>query len=173
MKTKQYAVPEGCKITWVAIENNKVIVKYECAEPRFKKGDFLTWLGVPIIFNSDNPLKPLAYLTVSSGVSYDASITLMNLRLATPEEKQLLLDKMRENGKDFDFEKLEVVDYVEMIEEGQRTFYIKLEENPGRFIFDYTNNTRRRYDSNDFKTEQLAQTACDKLNEVLTTLKHY
>lgn len=33
------------------------------------------------------------------------------VRPATDEEKQLLFDKMHENGKDFDFEKMELVDY--------------------------------------------------------------
>lgn len=179
METKQYAVPEGCKITSVAIENNNVIVKYECAEPQFKKGDFVfgvnssgkDWIG--IFKNGDIDNFEYFSRIVSNVLNYNDNSFITIERLATSEEKQLLIDKMRENGKDWDFEKMEVVDYVEMIEVCDKVWYICF--NGKEYIYKCSEivTKKRNYSAFDFKNEQLAQIACYKLNEVLKTLKHY
>ncbi len=125
MKTKKYAVPEGCKITSVDLVNG--IVVYECAtpEPKFKGGDFVATkykFGskyIVIVDRIDNSglIYFYAYLsdTGSFEIENDFGLGRVNedkefTRLATPEEKQLLLDKMREQGKDWDGEK--IVDWV-------------------------------------------------------------
>ena len=94
MKTKQYAVPEGCKITSVDFQNGVVV--YECEE-------------------------------------------------------------------------------LDMIEIGQEYWWVDFDSDIETFEVYYTDEsyTKKPYSTNRFKTEQLAQTACDKLNEVLNTLKHY
>jgi hypothetical protein len=46
-----------------------------------------------------------------------------HFRYATPEEKERLLTAMQEAGKDFDFEKMEIVNYKWKPKDGERYFY--------------------------------------------------
>jgi hypothetical protein len=181
MKTNTYAVPEGCKITSVDFE--KGVVVFESNEPKFKKGDFLATSSCIIIFKNESCGYERHFLSLRKINNSLADISLdygwgniSDFRLATPEEKNLLVSKMRENGKDWDEEKCEVVDYVEMIEIGKE-FYSIFYDYPDKKYkyrkFVYASLSKRYYEKDDFKTEQLAQAACDELNKVLTTLKHY
>jgi hypothetical protein len=181
MKTKSYAVPEGCKITSVTIENNNVVVSYECEKQEFKKGDFVTYeimsTWISIYGNDKRYLFTINSLGNVSETDNKMLKSEHDHRLATPDEKQLLISKMRENGKDWDEEKCEVVDYVERITKGYYYWEVvgglncdikfHIIENK------HTEDIALFYDKSRFKTEQLAQIACDNLNELFKTLKHY
>jgi hypothetical protein len=196
MKTKSYAVPEGCKIT--SVDFNTGVVVYESNEPQFKKGDFIitkykddyggdSYIAIvdnirikdnAIVYfvwyntntNDDNNTKIHGGVGIGCIDRENKEFTC----LATPEEKQLLISKMRENGKDWDAEKCEVVDYVEMIEKGQSYFMVSClqGQHNAQSVYNASSN-RLSYRDDYFKTKELAQIACDKLNEVLSTLKHY
>ena len=176
MKTNSYAVPEGCKIT--SVDFNTGIVVYESVEPQFKKGDFVFCKGecqyIAIFKDGESGyFNYFARIYANEELGFNSYSTWLIERLATPEEKQLLIDKMRENGKDWSEEKCEVVDYVEMIEEGQSYWYLSIGEDGVSKDFEQEAGFKRHYGQHRFKTKQLSQIACVKLNETLKTLKHY
>jgi hypothetical protein len=178
MKTNTYAVPEGCKITSVDFE--KGVVVYEINQPKYKVGDFVygknlqksEWVG---IFNGGAANTFNYFYRICNGYLASKGISIIEIqRLATPEEKALLISKMRENGKDWDEEKCEVVDYVEMIEVGQDVYFLDYAKPfEGFTVANYRAYSKIPYKKDEFKIKQLAQTACDELNKVLKTLKHY
>jgi len=173
---KTYKVPEGCKIT--SVDFNTGVVIFEAEKQEFKDGDFVFFkeynqgYGETFgIFNKNGNCffgfnkKYCKENFVSCGTNPD--------RLMTEEEKALLLSKMHEVGKDWDAEKKEVVDYVEIIEVGQEYWSVKLSTTGSFFGRKESCRNRRKYDPNDFKTEELADIAIKSLTETLTNLKHY
>ena len=176
MEKQTYTVPEGCKITSVDLE--KGVVVYESEEPKFKSGDFLANDHCITIFKGTEEgyerhfaslrkrNKTLTCFSSDSGwgcVRY--------FKIATPEEKQLLLDKMHEAGKDWDEEKCEVIDYVWEPKIGEECWYLWAYFS---FVWDGGNEDQIRFRENKvFKTESLRRAAEDKIKEVLKEVKHF
>lgn len=107
-------IPENC----VAKIVNNVVV-FEPKTVKFKKGDFVITkdgLIMAIFKESIDGESFCEYFGV--GVNGDLTYfdgepfgSIENYRLMTDSEKQILLDKLHENGKDWDAEKCEIVDW--------------------------------------------------------------
>jgi hypothetical protein len=183
MEKKQYAVPKGCKITSVDFQSGVII--YECATPeapKFKRGDFVYCkhdrIGNKAILLFDEYIGNDECKTIS-GIGYRGVFRLSHIyslhspRLATPEEKQLLLDKMHEVGKDWNGEK--IVDWVWKPKVGEPYWCIVF--NPLRaerveWCNDSVDNERLK-DNRVFATEALAKAAFIDLQTVLKNAKKY
>jgi hypothetical protein len=182
METKKvtYEALEGCNIGSVQIENGRLIVVYECATPeapKFKTGDFVVieetdrrYYSIGI-FGGENVnwlwIYNINANKASGFVAEDPD------RLATPEEKQLLIDKMREQGKDWNGE--QVVDWVWRPKIGEPYWCIVF--NPLRAeIVEWCNDSvdnERLKDNRVFATEALAKAAFIDLQTVLKNAKKY
>lgn len=94
------------------IENNTVV--FEPKKVKFKKGDFVFTNGPQgdsILIYSGSENKVICLYFLSSGRIYFDGITSSDfIRFATNSEKQLLLDKLHEAGKNWDSEKCEIID---------------------------------------------------------------
>lgn len=164
-------IPDGCK---AAIEGNEVVIEKEKME--FKRGDVITGLHKEIllvdIYNFDGHL-------LSSFVNIDKCGKLVNnpyqnwneyhdWRLATEEEKQLLFDKMAEQGLRWNAEGKKVEKIRWRAEKGKSYYHV-----------DNTNNILRyteyngRYDEtvwdsfNYFRTKEQAEAAAEVVKEAL------
>lgn len=118
MKKTEIKIPKGCKATMYQ-DGDKIIVEYE-EKKKFKNGDFLIvdesedhkrslfiYDGKRIILHSYHALlmRDMLYLTPSNGVD------ISNAREMTESERQELIDVLHKIGKDWDAEKLQIVDY--------------------------------------------------------------
>jgi len=186
METKKYAVPEGCKITSVDFQSGVII--YECAtpeHPKFKRGDFVVindWIAIwrdGFIDKTKSVVDIFCNLTgnkMSNSLNVDMRMLLTktaNIRLATPEEKQLLLDKMHEQGRDWNGEK--VIDWVWKPKMGEPYWCIvfsPLRAERVEWCNDSIDNERLK-DNRIFATEALAQQAFTELQTVLKQAKKY
>lgn len=101
------------------------------------------------------------------------------LRPATEEEKKLLFDKLKEEGYEFDFEKKELVKLKWKPKTGEIYYYPSMKPQKGR-ITSYPKketNTELHFDKEIintgwvFKTKEECQKFCDKLNEVINSIK--
>lgn len=90
-------------------------------KPKFKAGDIIThtdsqgkWIAVFKGYGI-NEFRTYGFCYNPSGEIQCGNFLKWasddNSELSTPEEKQTLLDAMHKEGKDFDFEKLEVIDW--------------------------------------------------------------
>ena len=188
MKNEKELVETIFKMKSVIIEAERLLEQIKQPErPKFKRGDF--------VYSYCNKLKSYAILLyereyidknndlvcdVYCAIGYMGIVVsnstkgygMYDTRLATDSEKQLLLDKLHEQGKYWDAEKMEIVDYIEKIEEGDIIYEVVKDKNIFEVI-EYIATHSRKYGNFQFKTEELAKEACDKLNEVLKTLKHF
>lgn len=169
------AIPEGCK----AVVKDNVVV-FEEIKQKFKKGDICFWsgdnpqfaiiLGVCKSFPEDSYSAFLIDIMRSKGISLNKK----HLRIATEAEKQLLIEKLHENGKDWDAEKMEIVDYRWRAKLNEHYYTIDFDDFE---IFTATednhnvDNQRHEF-RNYFKTRKLAEQAAEKVKELLLTLKH-
>jgi hypothetical protein len=93
-------------------------------------------------------------------------------RIASPKEKEELLEEMHDSGIDFDFEKLEVIPYYWKPKIGERYFTVGAEK-----VLQYTwenstpENTLFNY-FNVFKTKELTEAALQQRNLLFKTLDH-
>ena len=187
METKKvtYEALEGCNIGSVQIENGRLIVVYECATPeapKFKRGDFLCrgadWIFILDFIDEGGVIFYKALFDVDGKAVFGFNncgigCFSYNIRLATPEEKQLLLDKMREQGKDWDGEK--VIDWVWKPKMGEAYWCVvfsPLRAERVEWCNDSVDNERLK-DNRVFATEDLAQQILTELQELLKNAKKY
>ena len=96
-------IPEGCK---AIVNGNEVVVEKEEKSEDFKRGDILVSLSNEIILVDDYDFKEghlysFVHVDLSGQLSKEPYFRWNewhDWRLATDEEKQLLFDKMKEQG---------------------------------------------------------------------------
>ncbi len=182
-------IPEGCK----AVINDNVVVfeeekKEEAKTQEFKDGDVLTSLfdnKVVFIFREDESKQKynengyyVCHIYVSDSAGYAIEVPTKDslsfcghkddVRLATNEEKQLLFDKMKEQGLRWNAEEKRVENIRWIAEYGKDYYYIGGEglimvakegglcENVNRYGF-----------NNYFRTPEQAREAAKRVKEVL------
>lgn len=151
------------------IENNTVI--FEPKTAKFKEGDFVFAtgdLGDSLLIYSGVDSNVIFQLFIDSGSTYFGGYTNLDLvRLMTDSEKQILLEKLHEAGKDWDAEKCEVVDLAWEPKAGDSIWSI----NGRGGIFEWTFSGKEEYlpQTVDFRTPELAEAAL----ELLKSAKHY
>lgn len=175
-KGDSIAIPDGCKAT---VKDNVII--FEQIEQEFKRGDFLRRRGDWIFILDFIDEKGVIYYKVLYDIDEKAVLGFndcgigcfsYDIRLATPEEKDLLLSKMHEAGKEWDEEKCEIVDYRWRAEKGKDYFIVSSKRTDilkeGGDSIDYELHSIGNY----FKTIELAEIALEKRNKLFLTLKH-
>lgn len=167
-------IPEGCK---AVIKDNVVVFE---KEEKFKDGDILAHLNYlnyccPFIYkNTDENGFHKYYI----GLDVLSSITLPNctdarwgngaLRYATEEEKQLLFDKMKEQGLCWNAEEKRVENIRWRAEYGRRYHLVTSCLKVGSDIdFRHTGDEERWELSNYFRTKEQAEEAAKRIKEVL------
>lgn len=131
MEKQTFQIPIGCKTVSIEQIGDTIVTTFE-KEQVFKKGDFLVFDETNLCFIFNNIIENKTnyfygfYLDtkrVKDGCFERWVLSNKTLRLATDEEKQLLLDKMHENGYDWDAEKMEVVKYRWKPKEGDVYYF--------------------------------------------------
>ncbi len=186
-----YEAPDGCNIGSVQIGNGRLIVVYECETPeapKFKRGDFL----VKEYFGCESFIVLFDRINENGVIYYNAQYNIKNntlkikndfgigriddniacsIRIATPEEKQLLLDKMHEQGKDWDGEK--IVDWVWRPKVGEPYWVVEFDDVLLSVWDDDATDTRWLKNNQVFATKKLAKKALSDLQTVLKQAKKY
>lgn len=162
-------------------ENKKIVDFKKPYEP--KDGDFICFGGDGIgIFKDREHISHSDYADYrplyDKVVLNEGGWTMDNLRLATEEEKQFLLSRLHEIGKDWDAENKKVVDYKWKPKKDEEYYA------PGydpdfipSFIPDVWNWDNDRTDKSWWKrgwvckTEEECQKLCDRLEEAIGNVK--
>ena len=166
-------IPDDCK---AVIKDKIITVEKEVNE--FEDGDFcaLNSLGAKILIiykSKKEGYNANCHASVCIGlcekyVSYNDCCVGYDTRIATEEEKQFLLDAIHADGKDWDADKKQIVDYRWKPKIGDTYYFIDLFLDVIDDIWSddrmddlvYTNG-------NCFKTEEEAQKYADKFTEML------
>ena len=182
-------IPEGCK----AVINDNVVVfeeekKEEAKTQEFKDGDVLTSLfdnKVVFIFKEDESKQKYnknGYYVCHIYVSYSAGYVIEvptkdslsfcghkdDVRLATNEEKQLLFDKMKEQGLLWNAEEKRVEKIRWRAEDGKEYYYVG---NQGILMVDTeggvcADESRHEF-GNYFRTSEQDEEAAKRVKETL------
>ena len=123
------AIPEGCK---AQINGNEIVVEKEGKSKDFKSGDILVSLSNEIILVDDYDFKGghlYSFVNVDrSGQLYNEPYFQWNerhdWRLASDEEKQLLFDKMKEQGLRWNAEEKKVEKIRWRAKYGEEYWYV-------------------------------------------------
>lgn len=171
-------IPDDCK---AVIKDKIITVEKEVQE--FKDGDFVVSnnLGgkLLIIYKSKRGFSDAYCHAVTyngycekRAVYYDDWCVCYDARLATEEEKQFLLDALHADGKDWDADKREIVDYKWKPKTGETYYYIGycLEVDNDHWRNGRLDNLVRN-NGNCFKAKEEAQKYADKFIEILKERK--
>ena len=168
-------IPEGCK---AVIKDNVVVFEEEKEENKeeFKRGDVIVSkmneiLLVDVHSFENCRLRSFVHIQ-QDGMLFNSSYSLWNenhtWRLATEEEKQLLFDKMKEQGLQWNAEEKRV-EKIRWREENYGDYYF-IDVNLTVKSLDDTYSTfdNKLWDAfNYFKTEEQAEEAARRVREVL------
>jgi len=142
-----FKIPKGCTEVSIEQTDNGLVIEYVPKEPQFKMGDFVTIFGKPQYWSSEcnkNCIREkvnypfthiitkiaevddfIAVEIADGGWSLNSLLDDNLIRHATEEEKQLLLDKLKEQGKTWNAETLQIEDLPKWKpENGEKYFYI-------------------------------------------------
>lgn len=166
-------IPEGCK---AQINGNEVVVEKEGKSEDFKRGDILVSLSNEIILVDDYDFKgghlySFVRVDLSGQLSKEPYFQWNewhDWRLATEEEKQLLFDKMKEQGLRWNAEEKRVEKIRWRAKKGKEYYYVG---NQGSVMIDiegdYCIDEKRHKSGNYFRTKEQAEEAAKRMEEVL------
>ena len=166
-------IPEGCK---AQINGNEVVVEKEGKSEDFKRGDILVSLSNEIILVDDYDFKEghlysFVHVDRSGQLSKEPYFQWNewhDWRLATEEEKQLLFDKMKEQGLRWNAEEKRVENIRWRAKKGKEYYYVG---NQGSVMIDiegdYCIDEKRHKSGNYFRTKEQAEEAAKRMEEVL------
>lgn len=165
-------IPEGCK---AQINGNEVVVKEEKSKD-FNRGDILVSLSNEIILVDDYDFKgghlySFVHVDRSGQLSKEPYFQWNewhDWRLAADEEKQLLFDKMKEQGLRWNAEEKRVEKIRWRAKKGKEYYYVG---NQGSVMIDiegdYCIDEKRHKSGNYFRTKEQAEEAAKRMEEVL------
>ena len=165
MKPTEIKIPKGCKAT-MRQDGNMIVIEYE-ESPKFKRGDFVKTDSYLFIYShSTSVMWRIVSLDIESGKLYtdnqcdrNVSVGESKGEFMTESERQQLIDALHAVGKDWDAEKMEIVDWVWRPKLGQM-YYV-----PNLCSLDYSTGVKYDADNCDerriergiaFKTPQEA-----------------
>lgn len=172
-------IPDDCK---AVIKDNVITVEKE--EQEFKDGDFCTvktshrsWIFIYKSNKENN--RVYYYALLLSGLKlplYDSSCVASKdeTSVSTKEEKQMLLDAMHADGKDWDADKKQIVDYKWKPKSGEVYYHIDYSFNiqiDSLVWYDDALDEIHFSNGNCFKTTEEAQKYADKFVEILKERK--
>ena len=171
-------IPDDCK---AVIKDKIITVEKEVHE--FKDGEFVSLNNLGgrclIIYKNKQGFSGVYYHAAAYNVYYEYyAVTYNDLctcddaRIATEEEKQFLLNALHADGKDWDADKKQIVDYKWKPEIGDNYYYIDLFLDVIDDIWSDDRMDALVYTSgNCFKTKEEAQKYADKFIEILKCRK--
>ena len=170
-------IPDGCR---AVIKDKIITVEKEVQE--FKDGDFvsLNSLGAKILIiykskKEDYNANCHASVCIDwckNYVSYNDCCVCYDARIATEEEKKFLLDALHADGKDWDADNKQIVDYRCKPKVGDAYYYIDCFLDIVDDIWSGDRMDDLVYTSgNCFKTKEEAQMYADKFSEILKERK--
>lgn len=158
-------IPDGCKAT---IKDNQIAIE---EQKEFKDGDIVIseYSKRVLIFSSYEKHDKGLFINYFDGVNDpDSGWFTSSFRLATEEEKQLLFDKMEEQGLKWNAEEKRVEKVRWRAEDGKSYYYVG---NQGILMVDTEDGhiaDKNRYEfSNYFRTSEQAEEAAKRVKEVL------
>ena len=173
-------IPEGCK---AIVKDGSVVFEREKEEYKeeFKRGDVIVSkmneiLLVDVHSFENCRLRSFVHIQ-QDGMLSDSSYSLWNenhtWRLATEEEKQLLFDKMKEQGLRWNAEEKRVEKIRWRAKEGEEYSYVNsnmevssiCRPKDGEYKCDYEGNSYHSY--NYFRTQEQATEAARRVKETL------
>lgn len=166
-------IPEGCK---AQINGNEVVVEKEEKSEDFKRGDILVSLSNEIILVDDYDFKEghlysFVHVDRSGQLSKEPYFQWNewhDWRLATDEEKQLLFDKMKEQGLRWNAEEKRVETIRWRTKKGEGYYYISTYT---RIMSHIESDNKVDYllwhAYNYFRTEEQAREAANRVKETL------
>lgn len=164
-------IPEGCK---AVIKDGSVVFEKEKEE--FKRGDVIVSkvneiLLVDVHSFENCRLRSFVHIQ-QDGMLSDSSYSLWNenhtWRLATEEEKQLLFDKMKEQGLQWNAEEKRVEKINWRAERDKRYFIVGCSGNMGICVENNCRSDNHLYKfGNYFRTIEQAKEAARRMKEVL------
>ena len=170
-------IPDGCR---AVIKDKIITVEKEVQE--FEDGDFLYSRNDVCEFVIIYKIKRgggdayfyacVPYVNLGKNVSYNAWCVGWDYRIATEEEKQFLLDALHADGKDWDADNKQIVDYRCKPKVGDAYYYIDCFLDIVDDIWSGDRMDDLVYTSgNCFKTKEEAQRYADKFGEILKDRK--
>ena len=112
-----------------------------------------------------------------NNLSLESTWSSYYLRLATEEEKQFLLSKLHEIGKDWDAENKKIVNYKWQPNKGDEYYILQYSSNDDEFLplKMWWNNTEydkgRMKEGIAYRTKKECQKVCDRRNETIKNIK--
>ena len=165
-------IPEGCKA--IVKDGSVVFEKEEVQE--FKRGDVIVSKNNEILLvdvHSFENCRLRSFVHIQQdGMLFDSSYSLWNenhtWRLATEEEKQLLFDKMKEQGLQWNVEKKRVEKFRWRAKKGYIYHRLTCYLRPTNERDDYQTWNQKCHDSyNYFHTEEQTKEAARRVKETL------
>ena len=119
---KEISLPKGVTAKMYQ-DGDKIVIEYE-ESPRFKRGDFIalhyshkSTISLLCLDDMDKygdyrsifGISEIGYFSTTNTYFKD---NVSSVRLMTESEKQEVIDRLREAGKDWDAEKMEIVDFI-------------------------------------------------------------
>ena len=115
-KINEITIPEGVNRIAVKQHDDKVVIEFIPEKPKFKEGDFIYEDGrIMIVKKYPYEIYALIYPKIDMLVIYDDTYGInlsLSFRYATEDEKQLLIDAMEKDGKQWNAEKLKIEDIL-------------------------------------------------------------
>ena len=167
-------IPDGCK----AVIKDKIIT-FEKEVQEFEDGDFVSLRNLGgkflIIYKSKRGFSDAYYHAVTYNgycenyvVSYNDWCVYDDARIATEEEKQLLLDALHADGKDWDDVNKRIVEYRWQPKDGEDYYVINTLFKVLRFTWQsYSFDFDLLKSGNCFKTEEEAKAKADEIIKIL------
>lgn len=170
-------IPDDCK---AVIKDKVITVEKEIQE--FKDGDFVYSINdvceFVMIYKSKKECSYANYHAsiyiwqYENHVLYNDWSVCYDARIATEEEKQLLLDALHADGKDWDADNKQIVDYKWEPKIGETYYYIDCFLDVVDDIWSDDRMDALVYtNGNCFKTEEEAKKYADKFSEILKCRK--
>lgn len=166
-------IPEGCK---AVIKDGSVVFEKEENKEEFKRGDVIVSKANEILLvdvhSFENCMLRSFVHKKEDGMLFDSSYSLWNenhtWRYATDEEKQLLFDKMKEQGLKWNAEEKRVEKVRWRAEIGETYFFIDTELQVCELFDNNETCDNAFYNAlNYFHTEEQTKEAAKRVKEVL------
>lgn len=142
-------------------------------ENEFKKGDFLIAKNRTIKLIFDEYEETWFNSCLNGKNAGNVSWYIQCFRKMTESEKAAFIEEMNAGGKDWDEERLEVVDYVWKPKKREKYWILQSTGITSQYWDDDEADKALFNIFNVFRTQELAQAAYDAQLELRKTLKHY
>ena len=125
-------LPEGVDRISVTQHDDKIVIELIPKKSKFKQGDFVYEDGrIMIVKKYPYEIYALIYPKINMLVIYDdtygidLSLSSLSFRYATEDEKQLLIDAMEKDGKQWNAEKIKIEDILkeDILKEGDLAIF--------------------------------------------------